>query len=140
MSESDNFATYARLADALIEKATKDQLADVARLLAATPDLDLGSVLDRAERIGGTRTVLLGVLLAHLMLDAPLEDEEELPEFERRVLDGLREPLESGRVVISRAARSAAVTSGSRPAGQTISIRTSSSVLTGLFAWQPRAR
>jgi len=34
MSESDNFATYARLADALIEKATKGQLADVARLLA----------------------------------------------------------------------------------------------------------
>jgi magnesium chelatase family protein len=30
---------------------------------------------------------------------------DELPEFERRVLEALREPLESGRVAISRAAR-----------------------------------
>ncbi|UCE31565.1 MAG: YifB family Mg chelatase-like AAA ATPase [Burkholderiales bacterium] len=30
---------------------------------------------------------------------------DELPEFERRVLEALREPLESGRVTISRAAR-----------------------------------
>ena len=29
-----DFPAYARLADALIERATKDQLADVARLLA----------------------------------------------------------------------------------------------------------
>ena len=32
---------------------------------------------------------------------------DELPEFDRRVLDVLREPLETGRIVISRAARRA---------------------------------
>jgi len=32
---------------------------------------------------------------------------DELPEFDRRVLEALREPLESGRVAISRAARQA---------------------------------
>src|SRR6185312_10547028 len=32
---------------------------------------------------------------------------DELPEFDRRVLEVLREPMESGRIVISRAARQA---------------------------------
>jgi magnesium chelatase family protein len=32
---------------------------------------------------------------------------DELPEFDRKVLDVLREPLESGSVSISRAARQA---------------------------------
>ena len=34
MAELDDFAAYNRLADSLIEHTTKDQLADVARLLA----------------------------------------------------------------------------------------------------------
>ena len=32
---------------------------------------------------------------------------DELPEFDRKVLDSLREPLESGKIIISRAARQA---------------------------------
>jgi len=34
MTNPEDFGTYARLADELIAKATKDELADVARLLA----------------------------------------------------------------------------------------------------------
>ena len=34
MADLDDFPAYARLADQLIEQATKEQLADVARLLA----------------------------------------------------------------------------------------------------------
>ena len=34
MSDLDDFAGYTRLADSLIERTTKEQLADVARLLA----------------------------------------------------------------------------------------------------------
>jgi magnesium chelatase family protein len=37
---------------------------------------------------------------------------DELPEFDRRVLEVLREPLESGRIVISRAARQAEFPAG----------------------------
>ena len=34
MAELDDFAAYSRLADSLIERTTKDEIADVARLLA----------------------------------------------------------------------------------------------------------
>ena len=34
MAELDDFAAYSRLADSLIERTTKEQIADVARLLA----------------------------------------------------------------------------------------------------------
>ncbi|MFZ0792002.1 MAG: hypothetical protein WAM94_20505, partial [Chromatiaceae bacterium] len=34
MAELDDFAAYSRLADSLIERTTKEEIADVARLLA----------------------------------------------------------------------------------------------------------
>lgn len=50
-------------------------LADVARLLAKHRELDWGTLFARSSSIGRDATVLLGVLLAWLMLDAPLPPE-----------------------------------------------------------------
>lgn len=49
-------------------------LSDVARLLARHPALDWEVVLARADEIGRRETVLLGVLCAWLLLEAPLAE------------------------------------------------------------------
>jgi magnesium chelatase family protein len=60
------------------------------------------TISDAALVGGGTQPRPGEVSLAHhgvLFLD-------EMPEFERRVLDAMRQPLEEGRITVSRAARS----------------------------------
>lgn len=75
-------------------------------LLTRPPFLDPHHTASAASIIGGgSRTIRPGALsLAHrgvLFLD-------EAPEFASNVLDALRQPLESGQVVVSRAAQTAA--------------------------------
>ena len=60
--------------------ATKDTWAnlslvcDLAELLRAHPDMNLESVLQKADSIRSGRMVLLGLYLAHHLLEAPLPD------------------------------------------------------------------
>ena len=58
MTSSENFADYSHLADALIEEATKEQLADVARLLA----LNIGYYREKYGDV--PREELLGLIRA----------------------------------------------------------------------------
>jgi len=50
-------------------------VADVAELMAANPRMDWAYVLDRAQRTGGVRMLLLAVLLANRLLGSPLPRE-----------------------------------------------------------------
>jgi hypothetical protein len=52
MAELDDFAAYSRLADSLIERTTKVQLADVARLLALSVGPCRTGPIPRAEGWG----------------------------------------------------------------------------------------
>jgi hypothetical protein len=47
---------------------------DIAELLRARPDIDLGRALRRAERLGISRMLMLGLFLAHTMVGAPLPE------------------------------------------------------------------
>ncbi|GAM78582.1 Mg(2+) Chelatase family protein [Vibrio ishigakensis] len=101
-----------RLVDLLPEMQTEEAL-QVAALSSLVGKVSIGSSWRQrpfrsphhsssmVALVGGGSTPKPGeISLAHngvLFLD-------ELPEFERRVLDALREPLEAGEIVISRAA------------------------------------
>ena len=64
-------------------------ICDVARLLETSPETDWTKALDRARQLGREHPVLLGLLLAHDLLQAPLA-----PEVKRRVeADGVIQPL-----------------------------------------------
>jgi hypothetical protein len=68
MTEPDDFTPFAHLADALMGKATKDQLADVARLLA----LNIGWYHERYGDVPQEE------LLAMVMADDLTEDGKRL--------------------------------------------------------------
>jgi hypothetical protein len=74
MTSPDNVTTCVRLADELIEKATKDQLADVARLLA----LNIGYYHERYGDV--PQETLLGMVRAETLND----------ERERLLLHGMQ--------------------------------------------------
>jgi magnesium chelatase family protein len=99
----------------ILPSMTEDEALESAALQSLTGSFDAARWKARPYRaphhtasavalVGGSSSVRPGeVSLAHrgvLFLD-------ELPEFERRVLEVLREPLESGSITISRAARQA---------------------------------
>jgi magnesium chelatase family protein len=99
----------------ILPSMTEDEALESAALQSLTGSFDPARWKARPYRaphhtasavalVGGSSSVRPGeVSLAHrgvLFLD-------ELPEFERRVLEVLREPLESGSITISRAARQA---------------------------------
>ena len=100
----------------LLPPLTEEQAIETATIASVSTDGfqadDWGRRPYRAPHHSASAAALVGggshprpgeISLAHhgiLFLD-------ELPEFERRVLEVLREPLESGRIVISRAARQA---------------------------------
>ncbi len=100
----------------LLPALTEEQAIEAATVASVSTDgfhlEDWGRCPYRAPHHSASAAALVGggshprpgeISLAHhgvLFLD-------ELPEFERRVLEVLREPLESGRIVISRAARQA---------------------------------
>ena len=77
MAELDDFPAYSRLADQLIDRATKDQLGDVARLLALNIGYDqqrYGDVpqetllkMVRAETLDEETLVLLSVGMQNLV-------------------------------------------------------------------------
>ena len=54
--------------------ATLRHVCDMAAVIRAHPTLDWKSVLERAEHVGCTRMVLVGVYLAHRLLNAALPD------------------------------------------------------------------
>lgn len=63
MTDRDDFGTYARLADELIAKADKDQLADVARLLA----LNIGYYHEKYGDV--PQETLIGMARAEMLND-----------------------------------------------------------------------
>jgi putative nucleotidyltransferase-like protein len=50
-------------------------IADVAELVRSRPGIDWRATVDRAARLGGVRMLLLGLMLAAELLDAPVPDE-----------------------------------------------------------------
>ena len=84
MAELDDFPAYSRLADQLIDRATKDQLGDVARLLALNigyyqqryGDVPQETLLKmvRAETLDEETLVLLSVGMQNLVPSLKSQD------------------------------------------------------------------
>jgi hypothetical protein len=75
-------------------------LADVAELLASKPHMDWEHVLDHARRAGGSRMLLLGVVLAHRLLGAAIPTQLEQPlacdRTVKQIADGICDQLLTG--------------------------------------------